>query len=211
MRRVLALFLFALAAPGFAGLALADDVPSPANSTIPGLVRLVGADPFGHPDPSGRFQVVHRDLANNPIPGAHIVVDFSAATDLVLCAVQAPGVAFVPGGVEGITDANGSVWMALLGHAVANAPPSSVSAVRIYADGVLLGYVPVCAVDLDGASGVGGSDLSLWLADFVSGLNPPRSDYNGTGGLGGSDLSLWLGCFVSGASAQSCPSVVTSP
>lgn len=211
MRHALALVLLTFLTPALAGAALAADVPSPANSTIPGLVRLVGADASGRPDPGGRFQVVHRDLANNPVVGARVVVDFSACTDLVLCPVQPPGIAFVPGGVEGITDEDGSVWMTLLGHAVASAPPSAEYAVKIYADGVLLGSVPTSAIDLDGSSGANGGDLSLWLADFFSGMNPPRGDYDGSRYLGGADLSLWLKAFLAGGTAQSCPAVVTTP
>jgi hypothetical protein len=80
---------------------------------------------------------------------------------------------------------------------------------KVYADGVLLGNIGVGAYDQNGAGGVGGADLSRFLADFVLGTNPDRSDFNGAGGVGGADLSLWLAVFVAGASNTSsatyCP------
>jgi hypothetical protein len=211
MRCILAfaLMLAALAATGRS--AIGADLPSPANSTIPGSIRVVGADAFGHPDPVGMFAVTYRDLANNPIPGARIRVDFSAATDIQLCGVQGAGVTLVAGGVEGITDANGAVTMTLLGHAIPNATAQPAWAVRIFADDQLLGGVPCAAFDLDGVNGVSGADLSLWLADFVSATNPARGDYDNNAGLGGNDLKLWLEVFTRGTSAQSCPGVVTAP
>ena len=191
--------------------ALADGVPSPSNSTIPAFIILVGADVFGHPDPAGTFSVVFRDLANNPVPGVHIVVDFTGANDLRLCGAQGASVSIVAGGVMGVTDLNGTVTMTLLGHAIPNASPSPPWAVKFWADGVLLGSVPGAAFDLDGVNGVSGADLSRWLGDFVSGVNMPRADYDGTGALGGNDLKLWLQVFTRGTSSQSCPTVVTAP
>jgi hypothetical protein len=187
------------------------DLPPGSNSIIPAFIRLVSADPYGHPDPAGVFQVVVRDLANNPVVGSQIIVDFTATTDVALCDVQAPGVTRVATGAMGVTGADGSVTMTLLGHAIPGAAPSPPRAVKIYADGVLLGSVPCCAFDLDGAGGVGGADLSRWLADFITGSFMARGDYDGSGALGATDVSVWLSVFVRGTSAQSCPAVVTAP
>jgi hypothetical protein len=67
------------------------------------------------------------------------------------------------------------------------------------------------AFDLNNAAGVGGADLSLWLADFGGGANPPRADYNhsadatcSNGPVGGADLSIWLAAFGGGGSTGSC-------
>lgn len=211
MRRLVA---SAIASAGMiaCGLAVASSSLPPINeSVVPGFIRLVGTDAFGVPDSAGRFSVTVRDFENNPVPGAHVVVSFPGGTDLALCPVQAPGVTFAYGGVMGIADQNGVATMTILGHAVPNAPPSSAQALEIHADGVLLGRIPGCAFDLDGASGMNGGDLSLWLADFVSTANPPRGDYDGNGFLGGADLSRWMQAFVRAGSSQSCPPVVTSP
>lgn len=187
------------------------DLPPGNNSTIPYQIRLVGADPLGHPDPLGQFEVTVRDITNSPVAGSYVVVDFTAATDVALCGVQGAGISLGPTGASGVTGADGKVTMTLLGHGISGAPVPSQFAVKIYADGVFLGPVPVAAFDLDGAGGVNGADVSLWLADFIAGTNARRGDYDGFGTIGGSDFSVWLGAFVRGKSAQSCPSVVTSP
>lgn len=208
-RPVLLAALLALLAT-FSNLAHAD-LPPGNNSTIPSMIRLVGADPLGHPDPWGVFTVTVRDFANAPVVGSSVIVDFTAATDVALCGVQGPGTSLGPLGAMGVTGADGGVTMTLLGHGIAGAPVTSPSAVKIYADGVFLGSVRVAAFDLDGAGGVNGADESRWLGDYVTGTYMPRCDYDGTGFLGGSDLSIWLGDFVRGKSSQSCPSVVTAP
>lgn len=209
-RRLLAALLLAALGAGAARGAPATTPPT-GNSTVPPFIRLVGADALGRPDSAGTFTVVVRDLANNPVAGSRVVVDFGRATDLRLCAAQAPGLTFVLDGVLGVTDSGGRVSMTLLGHGVAAAAPSAPQSVRVYADGVLLGHPSASAFDLDGAGGVAGADLSLWLADFASGANPARADYDGNGWTGGGDLSLWLGVFTRGGSARSCPPVVTAP
>ena len=198
-------FLAASGNPAHAGL------PPSFNSTIPGQIRLVGADPLGHPDPAGEFTVTVRDLANSPMAGSLVDVDFTAATDVALCGVQGAGTSLVASVASGVTGADGQVTMTLLGHGIAGAPPSSSSAVRIYADGVLLGSIPCAAFDLDGVGGLNGADESRWLADYITGLFMPRGNYDNSGALGGSDLSIWLSTFVRGKQVQSCPSVVTSP
>ena len=63
-----------LAAAAMAG------VPSAANSTTPGAVLLVGRNVAGPDTTDGVFQVVVRDLANNPINASAVVVDFAAAS-----------------------------------------------------------------------------------------------------------------------------------
>jgi hypothetical protein len=211
MRSLLATVI-ALAALLACGPAASLASTPPSNpSVIPAFIRLVGADAFGKPDTAGSFTVTVRDFMNNPVAGSHVMVDFAGATDLAPCPVQAPGTTITPYGVMGVTDQNGVVTMTILGHALPNAPPSSAQALAIVADGVILGRIPGCAFDLDGASGMSGGDLSLWLADFVAATNPPRGDYDGNGLLGGSDLSRWLQAFVGAGSAQSCPPVVTAP
>ena len=179
------------------------------NSTVPACITLVGNDGGGTTDPSGRFSVVVRDLANNPVPGINVRVDVSDAPDLILCAQQQPGltVHVVPGDMwaAGLTDATGTFTCSLRGHS--NGAGNAVSLGnlgKIWADGVLLGAPSVAALDLDGASGMGANDLSIWLTDFGSGLPYGRSDYDCTGGIGANDLSVWLALFGLGRSAASC-------
>jgi len=62
----------------------------------------------------------------------------------------------------------------------------------------------VSTFDLDGASGVGATDLSIWLTDFGSDAYHQRSDFDASGGDGANDLSEWLTMFGAGGSTQSC-------
>src|SRR5258708_26479918 len=62
-------------------------VPSPATSTIP-VTLTMGGSSAGSPDPVSSFTVTVRDLTNNPISGASVVIDFSACQDLRICCDQ---------------------------------------------------------------------------------------------------------------------------
>src|SRR5437016_7499658 len=71
-----------------AGLLIASaamaGVPSPGNSTFPACITLVGNTALV-PDPVGQFTVVVRDLGNNPLNNASVVIDLSACHDLLIC------------------------------------------------------------------------------------------------------------------------------
>jgi hypothetical protein len=216
MRGVLCAFVLLGVIAGPAGASSFHACPFEA--TIPPVVRLVGADPSGHPDPSGTFTVILRDSWNSPVPDATILVDFSAASDAIVCDVQALGVVRVSQGVEGRTDAEGRMSIAILGRAVRGAPASRPRAVSVFArcsafpyTQTFLGSCSCVAFDLNGTNGVGGADLSLWLTAFVSGASPPLCDYNGSGNVGGADLSEWLRVFCGGGSSQTCPAIVEPP
>ena len=58
-----------------AGPVRAQGVPSPANSTAPQTIALVGATAGVPAQGPGAFEVVIRDLANNPLPGVTVTVD----------------------------------------------------------------------------------------------------------------------------------------
>ena len=179
--------------------------PSPANSTIPASIRLVGRDANGTPDPVGVFRVTVRDLANNPRAGVTVSVDLTNAPDVVLCDGPGPlGQTIVCGsGASVVTGADGVATFDLAGYVRASATTATLSA-ALRADGELLGNVPVHAFDLDGAAGVGSGDLSRWLTDFGSGTVWARGDYDDSGMLGAGDLSLWLTVFGAGRSIVSC-------
>jgi hypothetical protein len=176
------------------------------NSTVPACISLVGSDGAAG-SAVGTFDVIVRDLANNPQPGIHVTVDLSVAPDLRLCAFQpAPGV-FVDcpaGKATVVTDANGLARFTLLGGSTGGTGSTLLNGGRIYADGTLLASPTVSAYDLDGASGVGANDLSLWLTDFGTGNPYGRSDYDCSGGLGANDLSFWLTAYGSGTQSVSC-------
>ena len=198
--------VFAVLLLGVASTSARATLPSPVNSTAPACITLVGSD-GANASALGTFTVIHRDLANNPIAGAQIVVDLSNAPDLRLCAQQvAPGVVMdCPNGrATAITDANGVATFTLLGGSIGGTGITFLNAGRIYADGLLIKSPTVAAYDLDGQSGVGANDLSTWLSDFGTGNPYGRSDYDCSGGLGANDFSFWLSAFGAGTQFVSC-------
>jgi hypothetical protein len=173
---------------------------------VPSCISLVGSN-GGTASAKGTFVVVVRDLANNPVPGVLVTVDLGNAPDLHLCAQQlAPGVIMdCPADhASVVSDAAGRATFTLLGSGAALATGSGLNNGRVYADGILLASPTVSAYDLDGLSGVGANDFSLWLSDFLTGLPLGRSDYDCSGFVGANDLSVWLTEFGSGASSISC-------
>jgi hypothetical protein len=179
----------------------------PPYCTVPTQVRAVDTQ-AGVPDhAAGQFVIVIRDLANNVTNGASVVLDLSNLPDVVLCSDQMdPDVtmscAFHT--VRKFTNAQGQATFTLLGSSTGVNDTPSLGAGHVYANGVFVADVAVSVFDLDGASGVGANDLSIWLADFGSGEPHARSDYDGSGTVGAGDLSEWLGVFAAGTSTQSC-------
>jgi len=182
-------------------------VPSPANSQTPLCISLVGSL-AGVPDAVGQFNIVVRDLANNPLNGASVVIDLSGCNDLSICDDQLDANALVNCGAKTtrkFTNALGQVTFIVLGGSNGGGNASSLLGQgRIYANGTQIQAPTVSAFDLDGAGGVGANDLSAWLGDFGSGQPYGRSDYDCSGNIGANDLSLWLGQFGAGTSASSC-------
>ena len=184
-------------------------VPSPANSTIPNHVNLVGLGPAGADSVSGHCYVVHRDLANNPVPGAVITFDFSAVGDMTIASDQPDPrltVNCATRTVSAVTDANGRADLTIVGAGIPGRPASAQFQFHIYADGILLGSPTLSAFDLNGTGGVDLTDLGLWLVDYVSGTNPMRSDFDGTGGVSLVDFSIWSAAFFHAGSPQSAAS-----
>lgn len=183
----------------------AADWPWPiANSTIPSQVRLVTWNGVAPDAALGQFTVIIRDLANNPMPGSTVVVDFTGipevriATDsmdpamLTLCAEHR---------VRKLTGADGSATFTLMGAAAPGPARVGAFTVPLYADGMLLGTPMLAVFDLDGAGGIGANDLSFWLEDFGSGLYRGRGDYDGDQYLGANDLSVLLSAQGAGGSS----------
>lgn len=187
-------------------------VPSPANSTAPGAIHLVGRT-AGMADTSGRFHVVFRDLANNPVPDAPIVVDFANAPEFELCAEGG-----LPGNlvnatsriVTAMTNAQGRADFVIVGHS-RGAAQTLRGTVRIFASGILLTNSTsasgmICAApDLDGQAGYGANDISMLLTDIGSEQPWQRSDLDGSGWLGANDLSVLLTWIGAATSTESCP------
>src|SRR5262249_38832531 len=170
-------------------------------------ITLVGSV-AGTVDPAGTFTVIVRDLANNPLAGASVVVDLAACHDEAICNDQLDLSATVNCGAKTtrkFTNGLGSVTFTVLGGSNGAGNASTfLNGGRIFANGTLIASPTVSAFDLDGSNGVGANDLSAWLTDFGSGQPFGRSDYDCSGVVGANDLAFWLTSFGSGASASSC-------
>ena len=208
--RALLLAIVAGSALLLASAARADLPPSP-NSTIPASIHLVGST-AGIPDTTaGRFTVMMRDLANNPIPGSFVVVDFSNCPDIRIASDQLnPNytVSCANHTVGAYTNVEGKVVFTLLGSGWDAGTYSGYGSVRIFADGVLLGSPIASVFDLNGSSGVSAADLSVCLGDLGSHTYRARSDFNGDGTLSAGDLSVLLGeigTHRSTVSSATCP------
>jgi hypothetical protein len=184
-------------------------VPSPGNSTVPPCISLVGSL-AGAPDAVGTFTVTVRDLANNPLNGASVVVDLSGCTDLAICSDQLDAGALVNCAAKTtrkFTNLAGQVSFIVLGGSNGSGNATTLlGGAKIYANGTLIGSPTAAAFDLDGSNGVGINDLSVWLTDFGTLGNPAfgRSDFDCSGSVGINDLSVWLTEFGNGTSAASC-------
>lgn len=182
-------------------------VPSAANSTSPACIALVG-NVAGVPDAAGSFSVTVRDVANNPINAASVVIDLSGCTDISICNDQLDAGALVNCGAvttRKFTDPAGLVTFIVLGgsNGTGNAT-TLLNGAKIYANGTLIASPTAAAFDLDGGAGVGINDLAVWLVDFGSGFNWGRSEFDCNGSVGINDLAVWLVEFGAGTSAASC-------
>ncbi len=210
-RRPISWFLCGLiaivpATPVLAGL------PSPDDSQVPCGINLVGIR-GGVPDPRGEFTIVSRDLAQNPIAGSEIVIDFCdcvGSTGFCLGDDQPdPDVVEVsPDGcrVRGTTDGSGTLRLSLVGHAFAG-PASPYCPPKIYGDGAnfVIDRPPIIvgAFDLDGAQGVAPPDISHWLDDSFASEYHARADYDCSRTVSPPDLAKLLDVSLGGGSLSS--------
>ena len=88
------------------------------------MQRRTGVNGAGTPDPGAAFEVIVRDLANNPIAGAHVIVDFSQCDDLRIShqssglvnpALAGQVLDCATATVRGVTNSQGRVQMSVLG------------------------------------------------------------------------------------------------
>ena len=182
--------------------------PSPANSTVPSCISLVGSHGSVPAHAFGAFGVTIRDLANNPVPGAMVTVDLSGCPELYLCADQLDPdatVNCVQKTVSKHADALGMVHFTLLGGSIgAGQAVTPLNGGKLFWDGQLLGSPTVSAFDLDGSGGVSINDLSVWIGDFGTTQPFGRCDYDCNASVGINDLSLWLRAFGSNTQTESC-------
>ena len=182
-------------------------IPMPATCNCPARITLVGSN-AGVADAFGAFTLTVKDQANNPLSGASVVIDLALCSDIAICADQLdPGatVNCAAKTTRKFTNIAGEVSFIVLGGSSGAsgviAPPHTA---RVFAGGVLLASPTAAALDLDGSSGVGINDLSVWLGDFGAASPHGRADFDGDDSVGINDLSVWLGAFGSQGSARSC-------
>jgi len=198
---------------GAAGMLIASaasaGVPCAGCSTVPTCISLVGSS-GGISDPAGNFTITVKDLANNPLNGASVVVDLSGCTDVAICSNQLDAAATVNCAAKTtrkFTNIAGQVSFIVLGGSNGSGNATTLlGGAKIYANGTLIASPTASVFDLDGSNGVGINDLSVWLTDFGTFGNPAfgRSDFDCSGSVGINDLSVWLTEFGTGSSAASC-------
>lgn len=151
----LVLLSMALAIPG----AARAGVPSPFNSTLPACMALC---PLGDLP----FTVVVRDIANGPVAGSVVVLDFSQCPGAHICepwGYDPYTVNVAARTILATTDAAGAiVFPARVGGT------GAAGSVRVYADGVFLKAYALASPDQDGTGAVydgppvGGNDIALF-------------------------------------------------
>ena len=189
-------------------------VPCPANSEIPCVIKLVGST-AGIADAPGRFTVVVRDFANNPVQGADVSVDLGSCFDTRIATPQPfPGITVTCNGsgavVHGTTDASGQAVFRIAGGGKLTTPGSpgaGIGCATIAAGTMTLGNVTVSAFDLNGVGGVNPADLSLFLNDSfayaASATYVGRSDYNCTNSINPADFSMLIATSIGFGSTSS--------
>lgn len=176
----LALGLTLAAAPAHAA------IPSPANSSLPACMALC---PFGDMP----FTVVVRDLANLPVAGSTVVLDFSACPGAFLCLTPPSGSPFpytldpVARTLRMVTPAGGSVTFPA--HVGGTGPPGSA---RVFADGVLLRSYALASPDQSG-NGLVASIVDTDDAIFAPklGTNDPTADFDCSGHVDNADQLIF--------------------
>ena len=188
-------------------------IPSPADSDIPCGINLVTTvSGAADPHPFGTVTIVVRDVAQNPIPGSSVVIDFNSCTpDIRVCSVQPAGgvtadCSGTVGEINAVTDGAGTVVLRIVGGAnnTGGSPAAGFKCATVFADGVNLGTVNVGAYDENGGTGVNPADISVWLPDSFDVDFEGRSDFNCTNSVNPADLALLLGASLGGQSFNSC-------
>lgn len=182
--------------------------PNPATSDAPTYISLGGMNGQGVPDPFVTVTYVMRNANNTPVANTSVVLNFAQCTDIVL----GPGTGVNCGAKTfmGATDGFGRLSVTLSGHGNGAGPPRSVcDCVTVTGGGQPFPNIGVSTLDRDGVNGVGASDLTLFILDWLNHANPTacRSDFSGDDALGAGDLALLVHVFVLDQSpmSSSCP------
>lgn len=181
-------------------------VPSPAESTFPRHILLVGSDPGGVADPAGAITCVARHYGGGNYGYPLFVLDLSSAPDIQLCTTQSDPAVIVDCATRTARwfgDNHGAATVRIEGHATRGATGTHEASAKLFCDGAPFGTIVVATPDEDG-NGLGAADNSLWQQDYFGGQYWERSDFDGDGTLGANDLSLWLNVYFPGGSSRNC-------
>jgi hypothetical protein len=160
-------------------------VPSAANSTVP---PCLVACPYGDIP----FDVVVRDLANNPVANSSVVIDFANCPAAFIC--TAPGsqpdpytVNLPARTIQLLSNASGLAHFPLrVGGGCA------AGTVRVFADGVLIAQRALASPDQDGdgfTSNILNNDAALFSAKL--GTTDPTADLDCDGDVDVDDESIF--------------------
>jgi hypothetical protein len=153
-------------------------VPSPSNSVLPSTMSSC-------PDGTVLTQVLVRDIANNPILGATVALDFSDCAAFQACDPPCDGCGIDrPGHVVRLaTNSTGLAFFDLrLGGACRG------ERVKVYADGLLLGSVPYAPIDQTGDLAIGDDDVAI--VSGLLGTGETSADFNGDHVVDATDLAI---------------------
>jgi hypothetical protein len=153
-------------------------VPSAARSKVDPCLRICPAGDMN-------FHVVVHDAANNPKPGAAVVIDLCQCPGVALCALTG-GEAYSISGCTVSTTANAAGAADFL----IRAGGTCASGVHVLADGVMLAInVPAVSPDQNGDLVVDGTDQAI-LAAKIGGPFDRTGDLNCSGTLDASDQNI---------------------
>ncbi len=154
-------------------------VPSPPNSTVP---PCLVACPLG----DIAYTAVVRDLANNPLVGSRVTIDFSSCPGVSVCGVvQDPGYTYDANTryVQALTDQTGTVTFRL------HAGGLCAAGVRVWADGLLIATPRMASPDQNGDQVVVESDFTIFEAKL--GTNDLTADFDCNGVVDLEDQNIW--------------------
>lgn len=173
-------------------VSFASAIPSPADSDVPSCL-------IACPEGEILFRVVVRDVAQNPIVGSTVMLDFSACPVFPYCGPTSGPYGIDPtnrrisrlSGVGGVADFS----LALRGVC------GDVT-ITVYASGVNLRIVPLPVMDQDGSGTVGSADIAIATAKI--GTGDRSADVDCTGFVTQSDVDI-----IATHSGHECP--LTTP
>jgi hypothetical protein len=172
----LLLAAFALVLP----VAAIAAVPSPPNSTVPAYL-------VGSPDGAFVSTVTVRDIANNPVGGAIVVLEFYDCPDFKPCPTACTACLVNPYSRTITLQAN-AAGVASFNLRVGDSGCPNPPYLHVYADGVLLGSTVFASLDQDGDLSVTAADVGIVISKL--GSLDLRADFDGDQVVTAADVAI---------------------